>query len=88
MPPTVSRVKVFVYAYLGFFLPLCLLEIMGAAFINSAFVNEAWMDGYVANGASGLLAASLEPVGKFGKFCMVVLAIMSQFFVARRLLCI
>lgn len=77
MPATVSKVKVFTYAYLGFFLPLCLLEIMGAAFMNSAFLNDDWMLGYDTNGVSGLIAASLGPVGKFGKFCMVVLAIMS-----------
>lgn len=47
---------------------------MGAAFVNSSFVNEAWAAGYDANGVGGLLAAALEPTGRFGKFCMVVLA--------------
>lgn len=74
MPHDVSKVKVFTYAYFGFLLPLVLLEIMGAAFANTSFVNEAWAAGYAANGVGGLLAASLEPAGRFGKFCMVVLA--------------
>jgi len=74
MPSNVSKVKVFTYAYLGFFLPLCLLEILGAALINTALVYQPWATGYDENGVSGLLAAALDPVGRFGKFCMVVLA--------------
>lgn len=74
MPSSVPKVKVFIYAYFGFFLPLCLLEILGAAFVNTSFVNEAWAAGYATNGVGGLLAAVLEPAGRFGKFCMVVLA--------------
>jgi len=80
MPSNVSKVKVFTYAYLGFFLPLCLLEILGAALINTALVYQPWAAGYEENGVSGLLAAALHPVGRFGKFCMVVLAMsMSPF---------
>jgi purine-cytosine permease-like protein len=75
MPPTVSKTKVFIYAYLGFFIPLVLLEILGAAFITTSFVVPEWANGYAANGAGGLLAASLKPVGRFGKFCMVVLSL-------------
>lgn len=73
--PDVSKVKVFTYAYLGFFLPLVLLEILGAAFVNSAFVIPEWTDGYNANGVGGLIATVLEPTGRFGKFCTVVLAL-------------
>ena len=75
MPPTVSKVKVFTYAYLGFFLPLVLLETLGAAFATSMLVNEGWNNGYNDNGLGGLLAAALNPVGHFGKFCVVVLAL-------------
>lgn len=71
----VSKVKVFTYAYLGFFLPLILLEILGAAFVNSAFAIPDWEAGYVANGVGGLISAVLQSTGKFGKFCTVVLAL-------------
>jgi purine-cytosine permease-like protein len=74
VPSNASKVKVFTYVYLGFFLPLCLLEILGAALVNAAFVYTPWIDGYNAGGVCGLLAAALHPAGRFGKFCMVVLA--------------
>ncbi|KAF8303083.1 cytosine-purine permease [Clavulina sp. PMI_390] len=74
MPASAPKAKVFLYAYFGFLIPLVLLEILGAAFMNTAFVNDAWMAGYEVNGVAGLLAAALEPAGRFGKFCMVVIA--------------
>lgn len=74
MPSNVPKVKVFTYAYFGFFLPLCLLETLGAALANTSLVYLPWGDGYKENLVSGLLAAALHPLGRFGKFCMVVLA--------------
>lgn len=55
---------------------------LGAAFVITSFAIPAWSDGYDANGVAGLIAASLEPVGRFGKFCMVVLA-MSEYLPVR-----
>ena len=75
MPPTVPKLKVFVYTYLGFLLPLVLLEVLGAAFAVSLTANETWNNGYLDNGLGGLLVAAMKPVGGFGKFCVVVLAL-------------
>ena len=74
VPSNTSKTKVFIYVFFGFFLPLCLLEILGAALMNAASAYPPWSDGYKANGICGLLAAALHPAGRFGKFCMVVLA--------------
>lgn len=75
LKPDVPKVKVFTYAYLGFFLPLVLLQILGAAFVNSAFAIPEWEAAYVSNGIGGLIGAALKPAGGFGKFCTVILAL-------------
>ncbi|KAF8337621.1 cytosine-purine permease [Cantharellus anzutake] len=74
MPPTVPKAKIFTYAYLGFFLPLVLLEILGASLAVASNANQEWALGYQRNNLGGLFAAVLKPAGRFGKFCMVVLA--------------
>ena len=37
--------------------------------------NPAWADAYSSGSVGGLLGAVLAPVGGFGKFCLVLLAL-------------
>lgn len=82
-PRTVPRVKVFAWTFGGLVFPLLFTEILGLAVATATdppskdgFVNP-YYDGY--NGSAkvgGLLAAVLfPPLGRFGQFCLVVLAL-------------
>ena len=48
---------------------------IGAAFGAALVSNPSWMAGYESGGAGGLVGAVLEPVGGFGKFLTVMLAL-------------
>ncbi|KAL2204550.1 hypothetical protein CC79DRAFT_1344566 [Sarocladium strictum] len=73
--PKVSSWKVFIYTYLGLWLPSTLLMILGAA-IGGATPNVPALErGYEQTLVGGMLAAMLEPAGGFGKFVVVVLSL-------------
>lgn len=74
-----SRMSIFLWTFAGLAFPLLFTEMLGAA-IGTAMAandnNNAYMDGYHASGIGGLLATVLvPPLGHFGKFCLVVLAL-------------
>ncbi|KAH8655374.1 NCS1 nucleoside transporter [Xylariales sp. PMI_506] len=72
--PTVrlASARVFVYSYLGLFIPAVLLMILGAA-IGGAIANvPEWEAGYDSTNVGGVLAAMLAPAHGFGKFILVV----------------
>lgn len=77
-PVTQSRRKVFLATWLGLIFPLLFTEMLGAA-ISTATANgkgNKYAVGYKTSGTGGLLAAILiEPLGTFGKFCLVILAL-------------
>lgn len=53
-----------------------LIEILGAAAMTTFTAKETWSNAYTAEGLGGLLGAPLiGPMGGFGRFCMVVLAL-------------
>lgn len=69
----VSSFKVFSYTYIGLFVPVCLVQILGAAFAAAIPNNPTWVmeEGDLA----GLLHAILLPCGQqFTRFLLVVLA--------------
>ena len=77
-PPTVSRVKTFAWTYGGLIFPLCFTEMLGLAVATATLdpVDTSYSDGYKTSGIGGLLAAVLfPPLGNFGKFCLVILAL-------------
>lgn len=80
-PHTVSRKKIFLWTWLGLIIPLLFTEMLGAALITATGTNpdatgNKYLDGYNASGNGGLLAAVLfPPLGTFGKFCLVILAL-------------
>lgn len=78
-PVTQSRKKVFLSTWIGLIVPLLFTEMLGVAVMTATSIddgNNAYMRGYEASGTGGLLAAVLfPPLGGFGKFCLVVLAL-------------
>lgn len=77
-PVSVSRVKTFAWTYAGLIFPLCFTEMLGLAVATATLdpVDTAYADGYKNAGIGGLLAAVLfPPLGTFGKFCLVILAL-------------
>ncbi|KAG1733477.1 permease for cytosine/purines, uracil, thiamine, allantoin-domain-containing protein [Suillus lakei] len=74
--PTVSRSTIFWYAYLGYIVPIVLLQCLGAAAVLAAPNVPSWNEGYGTEGnVGGLLEAMLSPVGNFGKFLTVLLSL-------------
>ena len=69
------RIKVFTYIYLGLLTPSVPLLILGSAMGGAVPVVPGWADAYAAYGAGGVFAAMLAPVGGFGKFVLVLLAL-------------
>lgn len=88
MSVDIPRWKVFFWTYLGLFLSLNLIEMLGistlsflqlltigAACMAATVNNPAWAAAYTSGSVGGLLGAVLAPVGGFGKFCLVLLAL-------------
>jgi NCS1 nucleoside transporter family len=74
--PTVSRHRIFWYSYLGYIVPVILLECLGAAVVLAAPTVPSWDAGYgTAGNVGGLLEAMLSPAGGFGKFLTVMLSL-------------
>ncbi|KAK7059759.1 permease for cytosine/purines, uracil, thiamine, allantoin-domain-containing protein [Favolaschia claudopus] len=74
--PNASSTRIFLYTYLGILLPTLGTEIFGAAFAAAVPSIPSWAAGYDnGNDIGGLTAAVLEPVGGFGKFLLVLMAL-------------
>lgn len=78
-PATQSRTKVFFWTWLGLIVPLLFLEFLGIAVMTATSANggdNIYQTGYEASGVGGLLGAVLfPPLGRFGQFCLVILAL-------------
>lgn len=75
-PANSSRVKVFAWTFAGLIFPLCFTEMLGLAVATASVDTPEYLAGYKESGVGGLLAAVLfPPFGRFGQFCLVVLAL-------------
>jgi len=75
-PRTQSRIKVFFATFAGLAFPLLFTQMLGAAVMTASINTPSYADGYADSSIGGLLAAVLfPPLGRFGKFCLVVLAL-------------
>lgn len=81
-PKDVSRTKTFLWTWLGLIFPLLFTEMLGLAVATAMTFDpvtfeptNSYAKGYEGSGIGGLLAAVLAPLGRFGKFCLVVLAL-------------
>ncbi|CAL1708619.1 unnamed protein product [Somion occarium] len=71
-----STMRIFTYTYLGFFIASFTGHSLGAAFAASANNVPAWNAGFDnGNNVGGLMNAVLAPLGGFGKFLTVLVAL-------------
>ncbi|OJJ01265.1 hypothetical protein ASPVEDRAFT_82789 [Aspergillus versicolor CBS 583.65] len=73
-----SRKKIFFSAWLGLIVPLLFIEMLGVALMSATTINggdNKYQAGYDASGNGGVIGAVLDPLGGFGKFCLVILAL-------------
>jgi purine-cytosine permease-like protein len=71
-----SPMKIFVWTYVGLFFPLVFTQSLGAAVVTATTHNAQYMTDYYDSGVGGLLGAVLfPPLGGFGRFCVVLLAL-------------
>ena len=77
-PASVSRTKTFFWTWLGLIFPLCFAEMLGLAVATATLdaTDPSYLEGYESSHIGGLLAAVLfPPLGRFGQFCLVILAL-------------
>ncbi|KAI9924974.1 hypothetical protein ASPWEDRAFT_45096 [Aspergillus wentii DTO 134E9] len=77
-PANRSKRKIFFSAWLGLIVPLIFTQFLGIAIMTATSIDggdNKYQQGYAASGNGGLLGAVLEPLGGFGKFCLVILAL-------------
>ena len=75
-PVNRSRMSVFLWTFGGLIFPLLFTELLGAAVMTATISNKEYLDSYFQSGIGGLLATVLVPrLGRFGEFCLVVLAL-------------
>ncbi|KAL4889389.1 cytosine-purine permease [Aspergillus ambiguus] len=77
-PANRSRRKIFFSTWIGLIIPLLFCQMLGIAIMTATELNggdNKYADGYSTSGNGGLLWAVLEPLGGFGKFCLVILAL-------------
>lgn len=78
-PKTQSRRLVFFSAWLGLVPALIFTQFLGIAVMSATDLGDGihnkYAEGYAASKNGGLIGAVLEPLGGFGKFCLVVLAL-------------
>ncbi|KAG4440991.1 hypothetical protein IFR05_003555 [Cadophora sp. M221] len=74
-----SRKSIFSWTYAGLAFPLLFTEMLGATVATAMAANDGdniYMEGYHSSHIGGLLAAVIvPPLGHFGKFCLVILAL-------------
>ncbi|KAJ0421837.1 permease for cytosine/purines, uracil, thiamine, allantoin-domain-containing protein [Aspergillus carlsbadensis] len=77
-PANRSRIRIFFATWIGLIIPLLFVEMLGVALMTATTLNgnvNKYQTGYEAAGNGGLIGAVLEPLGGFGKFCLVILAL-------------
>lgn len=74
-PDATPDYKVFLLTYFGIAVPSNFAAIVGLLAGTIAYGYAPWAEAYNTYGIGGVIAASFEPWGKFGKFVVVVLFI-------------
>src|SRR5215469_3053397 len=75
-PEDTPPARVFWLTSLGIFIPCVLLETLGMAFTTGIVNVPAWKAAFGSTGdVGGLLSAVVSPLGGFGKFLLVLLAL-------------
>ncbi|HVB20774.1 MAG TPA: cytosine permease [Ktedonobacteraceae bacterium] len=72
-PENTRSSRVFWLTFLGVFIPCVLLETLGMAFTLANY--KVWNDAFNSGSVGGLLSEVVSPLGGFGKFLLVLLAL-------------
>ncbi|KAG1779632.1 permease for cytosine/purines, uracil, thiamine, allantoin-domain-containing protein [Suillus placidus] len=73
LPADTPRVRVFLLTFFGLFIPICFVEILGAALMT--ITDPAYIAAFEGGSTGGLIAQVLSPWGHFGQFVLVLLAL-------------
>ncbi|KAL5485186.1 hypothetical protein ACEPAI_7828 [Sanghuangporus weigelae] len=73
LPSTTSSTKVFLLTFLGLFIPITFIEILGAALMT--ITDPAYTDAFDTGGTGSLLSQVLSPWKGGGKFILTLLAL-------------
>jgi purine-cytosine permease-like protein len=65
--------RVFLLTFFGLFIPICFVQILGAALMT--ITDPAYILAYADGSTGGLIAQVLSPWGHFGQFVLVLLAL-------------
>lgn len=72
-PEDTPSYQVFLLTFFGISVPTTFVAVIGTIAGTIAYSYQPWAAAYEANGVGGILSASFEPWGRFGKFVVVVL---------------
>lgn len=75
MPVSTSKRKLGFSIWGGNFVGTVTTEILGAAFMTSVAADPAFAEIYNSRGVGGIMGEALKPLGGFGKFLLVLLAL-------------
>src|SRR5947199_3514063 len=74
-PEETPASRVFWLTFLGVFIPCVLLETLGLVLISSLASVAAWKTAFLSGSVGGLLTAIVSPLGGFGTFILILLAL-------------
>ncbi|KAG0691788.1 permease for cytosine/purines, uracil, thiamine, allantoin-domain-containing protein [Suillus ampliporus] len=73
LPADTPPMRVFLLTFFGLFIPICFVEILGAALMT--ITDPAYIAAFADGSTGGLIAQVLSPWGHFGQFILVLLAL-------------
>ncbi|KAG2153559.1 permease for cytosine/purines, uracil, thiamine, allantoin-domain-containing protein [Suillus bovinus] len=73
LPANTPPIRVFLLTFFGLFIPICFVEILGAALMT--ITDTAYITAFADGSTGGLIAQVLSPWGHFGQFILVLLAL-------------
>jgi purine-cytosine permease-like protein len=75
MPENTNKFKLSLSIWGGSFISLALPEILGAAYMTTLAADENFANAFDNAGYGGIMGEALFPLGGFGKFLLVIMAI-------------
>ncbi|KAJ1564614.1 hypothetical protein HK096_007103 [Nowakowskiella sp. JEL0078] len=75
MPANTSKISIFLWTFFGLWFPLSFVEVLGFGAATSLAKNTDYAAAYASGSIGGLVGSILSPLGGFGKFLMVLLAL-------------
>ncbi|OAX38115.1 hypothetical protein K503DRAFT_866381 [Rhizopogon vinicolor AM-OR11-026] len=73
LPADTPPMRVFLLTFLGLWIPVCFVEILGAALMT--ITDPAYVSAFADGSTGALIAQVLSPWGHFGQFILVLLAL-------------